>query len=102
VLVRYRPGHDPTEDWVYNEADVDASHIIWARDMGPEKNEELIEYFKDRKVWLLQPDETPLRLCTYPTDRSDDTAVAAELRTDKPVRRRLPIAGADWSGSCPA
>jgi hypothetical protein len=30
-----------------------------------EKNLELIQYFKDRKVWLLQADETPPKLTEY-------------------------------------
>jgi len=45
-------------EWVYNRADIDNAKIVWARDMGPTDNAELIRYFKDRSVWLLQPDES--------------------------------------------
>jgi hypothetical protein len=55
-----------TFDWVYNAADIDASKIVWARDLGPVKNQELINYFRARKVWILDPKLTPLTLMPYP------------------------------------
>ena len=54
VIVRYGPMHVPHHEWVYNDADIDASEIVWARDMGPERNRTLIEYFHDRSVWILR------------------------------------------------
>ncbi|HEX4945476.1 MAG TPA: hypothetical protein VFZ34_02270, partial [Blastocatellia bacterium] len=30
--------------------------VIWARDMGKERNAELIDYFANRQVWLLEAD----------------------------------------------
>jgi hypothetical protein len=53
VIVHYLPGHPPLEEWVYNGADIDGAAVIWARDMGAEKNRELVNYFPDRRVWLL-------------------------------------------------
>jgi hypothetical protein len=55
VIVRYSSDHDPHADWVHNPADVDAARVIWARDMGPD-NGELLDYYKTRSVWLLEPD----------------------------------------------
>jgi hypothetical protein len=66
LIVRYSPQHDPREEWVYNKADIDNSKIVWAREMAPAENEKLIWYFKDRRVWLLEPDERPPRLAAYP------------------------------------
>ena len=37
VFVRYNPKDDPFPDWVFNQADIEHSRIIWARDMGPYK-----------------------------------------------------------------
>ncbi len=57
VIVHYGPGHSPHIDWIANRADIDASTIVWARDMGAARNEELIQYFRDRHVWLVNADE---------------------------------------------
>jgi hypothetical protein len=65
VFVRYRPDHEVLEEWVYNGADIDGSKVVWARDMGVEKNQELIKYFQDRRVWLLQPDNRPVTVEAY-------------------------------------
>ncbi len=56
VLVRYGDGHDPHDEWVFNAADIDASPVVWARDMGSGENRELIEYFRDRRAWRLEVD----------------------------------------------
>jgi hypothetical protein len=69
VIVRYEPGHDTLlNEWVFNNADIDRSKVIWARDMGHEKNEELLRYFKERQVWLVEPDFKPIELRSYPED----------------------------------
>ena len=64
VIVRYTPTHNIHEEWVNNDADIDGSPVVWARDMGAEKNRELLDYYKDRHVWLLEPD-TSLALKPY-------------------------------------
>ena len=66
VLVRYAEGHKPIEEWVYNAPDIDASKVIWARDMDPASNADLIRYYHDRNVWLVQPDLETGRLSPYP------------------------------------
>ena len=53
VIVHYDPDHVPADEWVYNAADIDRARVVWARDMGIERNRELAQYFKDRKVWIL-------------------------------------------------
>jgi len=65
VIVRYSATHSPHLEWVYNRADLDAAKVVWARDMGPAKNQELLAYFKDRQVWVINVDDTPPRLLPY-------------------------------------
>ena len=47
---------------MYNAADIDGARVVWARDMGDWRNEELLQYFRDRHVWLLDADRSPPRL----------------------------------------
>lgn len=70
VIVRYGRHHRVIDEWVYNKADIDHSKVVWARDMGIDQNKELLEYFKDRQVWLMEPDEDPPRLSRYPVMKS--------------------------------
>jgi hypothetical protein len=66
AIVRYAPGHDSRYEWVYNSADIDASRVIWAREMTAADNRELLDYYKDRNVWLVQPDQTSPVASPYP------------------------------------
>jgi hypothetical protein len=71
VIVRYSPDHDPSNDWVYNAADIDGSNVIWAREMDAANNLELIHYYKDRNVWLVQPDMQPAQVSPYSLSRQE-------------------------------
>jgi hypothetical protein len=62
VIVNYDANHNSHQEWVYNRADIDASAIVWARDLGAEKDRRLLAYYKDRTVWVLYPDRTPIGL----------------------------------------
>jgi len=65
VIVHYGPQHDASASWVNNAADIDGSKIVWAHDMGPEKNEDLIRYFADRHVWWLDPKQNEVQFTEY-------------------------------------
>lgn len=66
AIVRYSANHDPLDEWVYNEADIDGSKVIWARDMDAVSNRELLQYYKGRKAWLVRPDLQPVGVDPYP------------------------------------
>ncbi len=66
IIVRYNPNHNMHAEYVYNSADIDSAPLVWARDMGPEQNQELLQYFSDRTVWLFYPDVDPPQLLRYP------------------------------------
>ena len=60
AIVRYGPDHNAVmNEWVYNRADIDGAKVVWARDMDAAENRELLQYFHDRRAWLVDADETP-------------------------------------------
>lgn len=65
AIVHYSANHDVLDEWVFNRADIAHAKVIWARDMGAEKNEELVRYYSDRTVWLVQPDNRPVGVTSY-------------------------------------
>jgi len=67
VFVHYSPQHEYHE-WIHNAADIDASRVVWAVDLGASENEKLEQYYPHRKVWLLEADARPApRLIPYDT-----------------------------------
>lgn len=62
VVIRYQPDHIHHYEWVYNAADIDRAKVVWAHELDRTKNRDLLEYFRDRKVWLLQADVEPRKL----------------------------------------
>jgi hypothetical protein len=73
IIVRYAPEHDPGRqpEWVYNAADIPGARVIWARDMGDDENARLIDRYRPRHVWLVEPDRAPVRLEPYRLPRGD-------------------------------
>jgi hypothetical protein len=70
VIVRYAPQYMPAYDWVHNEADIDGAKVVWAREMDMTQNRTLLEYFKDRHIWLVKVGwkDSPPELMPYPRD----------------------------------
>lgn len=55
-----------SSEWIQNAANIDASKIVWARDLGHDNNRKLLDYYHRRTAWLLEPDAIPPRLRPYP------------------------------------
>jgi hypothetical protein len=52
IIVSYAPGHTLHDEYVYNESDLHAAKVVWARDLG--NNADLLRQFHDRKPWSLR------------------------------------------------
>ena len=66
AIVRYKPGHNHFEEWVYNQASIDQAPVVWARELDGHSNAALLRYFSDRHVWLVEPDANPPAFSPYP------------------------------------
>lgn len=88
AIVRYSPDHIVTcyNDWIANAADIDRSKVVWAREMDRANNRRLLAYFKDRKVWLVEPDFDPPKISPYPVEneqaQSNQSSALSRMRLD--------------------
>jgi hypothetical protein len=72
ILVQYEEDHNIHDEWVYNGAEIDSAKVLWARELDAEQNRKLLAYFRDRHVWLVEPDKDNTELIPYsPPDLSD-------------------------------
>jgi hypothetical protein len=75
AIVRYSSSHDSVDEWVFNAANLDDSRVIWAREMQPADDQQLVEYYKDRNVWLIQPDNQPPEISPYVALKRENAAL---------------------------
>jgi len=64
VIVRYSSEVE-TGEWVYNAADIGHAKVVWARELTGVSSAPLLNYFKGRKVWLVEPGVLPVELEPY-------------------------------------
>jgi hypothetical protein len=66
AIVRYsQTMHNVHDEWVYNNADIDQAKIVWAREIPGVSCGPLLDYFKDRQAWIVEPDVYPVKLKPY-------------------------------------
>ena len=73
VIVTYGPRDIPGEEWIANKPDPRSAKIIWARDMGAVKNEELLRAYPGRHVWFVNRSDPLRRLVAAQPQRHSST-----------------------------
>ncbi len=65
LIVRYDDDHVPHAEWVFNPADMETTRVLWARDLGAERNRHLLATYRDRRGWLVKADASDPRPIPY-------------------------------------
>ena len=66
VFVKAKTAEKNLFQWIYNDADIDSSRIVWARDLGEARNAQLAEFYHgSRTVWLADPNTDPAKIIRY-------------------------------------
>ena len=89
ILVHYEPWHNAHFDWVHNAPDPLGQQVIWARSLGPDKDQQLIKALQEIEVLRLFPDgkSTYLEGASSVISR---TAQCAKLHLTTPDEMSLP------------
>jgi hypothetical protein len=74
VMVRYGEDHNIHDEWVYNGAEIDRAKVVWAREIDAEQDKKLFAYFRDRRIWLVTPDEDNTYLAPLAPPAREDVA----------------------------
>ncbi len=88
IIVHYGPAHLFHIGWIYNAADIDNSPVVWARDLGPAKNAELIKYYRGRSIWYFDADASQVHLEPYPAEPAAGSLSLAREPEANPVPPR--------------
>jgi hypothetical protein len=79
VIVHSPASYGGSVDWIYNRPDIDLAKVIWARDMGTDRNQELVTYFRNRHIWYIDQDDGVMRLQAYNQHSTEDTLAASRV-----------------------
>jgi hypothetical protein len=82
IVVRYSNHHNPSSEWVYNAADIDHAKIVWAREIPGVPLQPLLDYFPNRRAWIVEPDKSPPEVSPYETQSSSDSRDNRAARPD--------------------
>jgi hypothetical protein len=66
VVVKYGLDQTGFREYVNNLADIDSQKVVWARSMSTYEDQWLLDYYKDRRVWLLTANGGEYNLSPYP------------------------------------
>jgi hypothetical protein len=71
VIIKYAAGHSMHDEWVYNRADLQTAHVVWARHLETSRLPQFVSQFPGRDVWIVEPDRKPVTLEKYPSKPSN-------------------------------
>ena len=66
AIVSYDKTYSTLFEIVYNEADIENSKLIWAYDLGAEKNKALLNYYSDRKILMIKVSGSQMEINPLP------------------------------------
>ena len=89
VFVHYWPRH-MFEEWIQNAADIDRARVVWALDLGAE-DDKLLQYYKDRTAWVLEPDAQPPRLSRYQAPNQAEPPAAKTIEKASPEQNGIQL-----------
>jgi len=78
-------------EWVYNSADLADAPVVWAHDLGPEKNARLIALYPERRAWRLADTKTSIEIVplgSAPGGAKHDEVLAAERNANEETLER--------------
>ncbi len=103
VFVRYGANHNWYDEWVFNDADIDASRIVFARVCSPDSDRALAASMNDRDVWMadlgnslelsrIAPARVDFAATTPPDAQPSPSHLPASLPADLGLAFALPAA----------
>jgi hypothetical protein len=66
AIVSYDDAYDFHDEIVFNKANIENAKLVWAHDLGEEKNRSLVQYYYDRKILRIKIVDTRIQI--VPTD----------------------------------
>ena len=79
VLVEYGPHHSGHEEWVYTRADIGRAQTVWARQITPDKDAQLLRHFYQRQAWLVRADDAEPRLIAIEKNSAGEIVSLADV-----------------------
>jgi hypothetical protein len=80
VFVRYDSDYPIHREWVYNPADLTAAPVIFAHDLGQDRNPALMALYPARSVWVLCVSLRRTRLDPYPSSLQSEEGNVGAMR----------------------
>ena len=88
VFVNAKTERKNLYQWIYNDANIDLSRIVWARDLGDARNAQLAAYYNgSREVWMVDPNVEPATIERMKYEAAGNPVNPAPTRWAEDVQR---------------